>query len=159
MSNNADPNVAAALSYRQTGAEDLELLLAWRSNPRVYEHFRNQDRPLSWEEHHSWFESRSADRHDFTILYEERRVGSVFLTPDSFVGVYVGEIDLWGKGIGTAAVDWICTEFDREAFFAEIHAENGGSKRLFEGCGFTAYDRQDDWLIYRRQGTVADEAR
>jgi RimJ/RimL family protein N-acetyltransferase len=150
MSNRTKADIKAALSYCPAGPEDLELLLAWRSNPRVYDHFRGQDAPLEWEDHLVWFGSRPSDRHDYLIKYNGRRVGSVFLSPDSFVGVYVGEVSLWGEGIGGAAVEWLCTTHDRDAFFAEIHKENKESKRLFENHGFSVHDREEDWLVYRR---------
>jgi RimJ/RimL family protein N-acetyltransferase len=150
MSNTTRTDIEAALSYRPVRPEDLELLLAWRSNPRVFGHFRGQEAPLDWEEHLAWFGSRPPDRHDYVIEYNGRRVGSIFLTPDSFVGVYVGELSLWGEGIGGAAVEWLCTTYDRDAFLAEVHEENEGSRRLFEDQGFSVHDREGDWLIYRR---------
>lgn len=148
-SNGNDTDIEAKLSYRPLSLNDVELVLAWRSNPMVYQHFRYQDGPLTWEDHLAWYESRQSERYDYIIEYEDRRVGSVFLTPDSFIGVYIGEVNLWGEGIGEAAVKWICTEHDRESVFAEIHGENEASRRLFENCGFSVHEQEGDWLIYR----------
>lgn len=146
-----EPPIDEKLSYRQLRLEDLELVLAWRSNPQVYEHFREQSDPLNWNDHLSWFSSRPNGRYDYIIEYNGRRVGSVNLTPDSFVGVYIGEVDLWGEGIGTSAIEWICQRHSREEFFAEIHEENTASQAIFEQCGFEKHDASDDWIIYRLQ--------
>lgn len=131
--------------------DDLELVLAWRSNPEVYEHFRKQDGPLEWNEHLSWYGSRDTDRHDYVIRYQGRRVGTISLDPDSNVGVCIGEVSLWGEGIGSEAVEWLCEQHDREAFFAEIDVENETSRRLFESCGFSVHERDGEWLLYRRE--------
>lgn len=151
MSSKESSDISEALSYRPVEPADLELLLGWRSNPLVYEHFRSQDEPLDWGSHLSWFGSRSEERRDYLIQYQGRGVGSVFLTPDSFVGVYIGEVDLWGEGIGEAAVSWVCDKHEREAFFAEIHEDNEASRRLFEECGFTHQDSDDEWQIFARK--------
>ncbi|WP_338729870.1 GNAT family N-acetyltransferase [Haladaptatus sp. DJG-WS-42] len=137
------------LTYRPLQLEDLELLLAWRSNPDIYKHFRNQKSALTWSDHLSWFGSRPIDRHDYIIEYNGRRVGSVNLTQDSYVGVFIGEVDLWGEGIATEAVNWVCQRHSREKYFAEIHEDNIGSKQLFEKCGFTKHECVDEWIIYQ----------
>jgi len=129
---------------------DLELMLAWRSDPEIYEHFREQEEPLEWKSHVNWFVNRSTNRHDMIIEYRGRRVGVVNLDEDDYVGVYVGEKDLWGKGIGTEAVEILCESFGRDRFYAEIHSENTGSQRLFENCGFEEVSESDSWLKYRR---------
>lgn len=136
------------LAFRPLRVEDLELILAWRSNPQVYKHFREQSDPLDWNDHLSWFSSRANGRHDYIIEYKGRRVGSVNISPDSFIGVYIGEVDTWGKGIGVSAVKWICQRHLREEYFAEIHKENNASRALFENCGFVEYDTSEDWLVY-----------
>jgi RimJ/RimL family protein N-acetyltransferase len=127
---------------------DLELLLAWRSNPDVYNHFRNQNEPLEWEEHREWFGDRPADRADYIIIYEGRRVGSVFVDADRHVGVFVGETALWGRGIGSRAVTWICETHDEGALYAEIRAANDNSIEMFERCGFEPLNTEGDWLTY-----------
>lgn len=145
-----DNSIEEHLTYRPLQLNDLELVLAWRSNPEVYEHFRKQSGPLAWENHLSWFASRPSGRCDYIIEFKGRRVGSVNIDPDSYVGVYVGETDLWGEGIGSAAVNWICQHHPREEFYAEIHEENTESRYLFEDCGFVEEDPSDEWLLYRR---------
>lgn len=129
--------------------DDLELVLAWRSNPHVYRHFRNQDGPLKWEDHVSWFESRPEDRYDYVLQFAGRRVGVVSLDADDAVSVYLGDVDARGQGVGTNAVEWLCDRFDdRAPLRAEIHEPNTRSQRLFERCGFTRRGRDGEWLQY-----------
>lgn len=148
MSN--DKSIEDHIAFRPLQIDDLELVLAWRSNPEIYENFSEQSGPLAWDNHLSWFSSRPTGRYDYVIEYKGRRVGSVNIDPDSYVGVYVGETDLWGEGIGSAAVEWICQEHHRDEFYAEIHEENTASRRLFEDCGFDEVDESDEWVRYRR---------
>ncbi|MEY7849454.1 GNAT family N-acetyltransferase [Natrarchaeobius sp. A-rgal3] len=128
---------------------DLELVLAWRSNPKIYRHFRHQMEPLDWDEHVEWFESRSQRRHDFIVRFDERRVGVVSLSADEEVSVYLGDFSAHGYGVATATLEWLCDRFvKRTPFIAEIHEENNPSIRLFERCGFERTHRNGDWLYY-----------
>lgn len=128
---------------------DLELVMAWRSNPKIYRYFREQNKPLRWEDHVDWFRSRSERRYDFIIHYDERRVGVVNIDMRDNVGVYVGDFEARGMGVATKSIDWLCSRFEnREPLTAEICEENNASKRLFQRCGFQQVDKDGDWLIY-----------
>jgi RimJ/RimL family protein N-acetyltransferase len=124
-------------------------VLAWRSNPDIYRHFRRQDSPLDWENHLSWYESRDADHHDFIIHYEDRRVGVVSITTSDEISIYLGDFSAHDQGVATAALNWLCERFEyRSPLTAEIHEENDPSKRLFEGCGFQPLRRDGEWIQY-----------
>lgn len=128
---------------------DLELVLAWRSNPLVYRHFRRQDGPLSWDDHVAWFESRAPERHDFVVTFEGRRVGVVSLTEDDEVSIYLGDVSARGNGVASAVLRWLCDRFvDRIPLYAEVQEENEASRLLFERCGFERRDEDDDWILY-----------
>ena len=138
-----------SIRMRPVERGDLELLLAWRSNPKIYRHFRVQDEPLSWGEHVEWYESRSDNRYDFLIWYEKRRVGVVSIDADDEVGIYLGDFSAHGHGIATAALEWICDRFaDRTPLTAEIHENNEPSKHLFKRCGFEKSGADGDWVQY-----------
>lgn len=139
-----------SVRFRPLAYDDLDLLLAWRSNPRMFEHLRDQDGPLEWSNHVQWFLERPEDRHDFMIEYRGRRIGVVSVDGDDHVGVLVGEESSWGLGISTIALQWLCDRFSNEReLFAEIQAENERSINLFEKCGFEVYDCEDEWITYR----------
>lgn len=137
------------LRFRPVRIEDLELILAWRSNPEIYTHFRDQQGPLDWSEHLLWFASRSDERFDYVIEYHGRRIGSVFLTEDRETGVYIGEQMLWGRGIGKLAVNWLCERHGGDqSLFATIHEENERSKDLFRSCGFSQEETDGSWVKF-----------
>jgi RimJ/RimL family protein N-acetyltransferase len=147
------------ISFRPLKRQDLELVLAWRSNPEIYEHFRKQQGPLTWEEHLNWFNNRHQDRSDYMIKYEGRRVGSVFVDEKGFVGTYIGETSLWGNGIGTEATEWICQQHHPgNELRAEIHKENDASIQLFKRCDFVPEARDENWVIYRFEPDKRTEA-
>ncbi len=129
--------------------EDLELVFAWRSNPKIYRHFRRQDSPLEWDSHLSWYKSRDEDRHDFVIHYEDRRVGVVSITENEEVSIYLGDFSSHGHGVATGALRWLCERFNhRTPLIAEIHQNNRASKQLFEACGFQQCGRDGEWKEY-----------
>lgn len=128
---------------------DLELMMAWRSNPKVYKDFYAQDEPLDWENHVDWWRSRK-NRRDWIITINTktkwRDVGNVNISgldseiPE--VGVLIGEVTAWGQGIATKAVefavDWIRQHKFPKAR-ARIMDHNEKSKRVFEKAGFKRF--------------------
>ncbi|WP_439028732.1 GNAT family N-acetyltransferase [Haloarchaeobius sp. DT45] len=138
-----------AVSVRPLSRDDLELVYAWRSNPLVYEHFREQDSPLDWDSHVSWFNSRDASRFDFVIHYDGRRVGVVSLDSADKSGIYLGDISSRGDGVATRALNWLCSRFAGERpLYATIEESNDASRRLFERCGFVCDGVEDGWEHY-----------
>lgn len=126
--------------------DDLELMMAWRSHPRVYAGFYEQDQPLTWEEHLSWWRNRQ-DRIDWLVTLDAgdrpRDVGSVNVsrlnTEVPEVGIYIGELSLWGSGIGEVALEACLSEVrDRgyDTVRARILDDNDKSSALFEKVGF-----------------------
>lgn len=142
-------NFDSSTRIRPIERDDLELLLAWRSNINIYRHFRAQNEPLEWEEHVTWYESRPDSRYDFLIQYDGRRVGVVSISSDDEVGIYLGDLSAHGHGLATAALEWICDRFEnRIPLTAEVHKNNEPSKRLFKRCGFKKSDTERDWILY-----------
>lgn len=136
------------VKLRRARIEDLELMMAWRSNPRIYSHFRQQEEPLEWSEHIQWFSTRSQERRDFIIEYQGRRVGVVAISTDGDVSIYIGEQTLWGQGIATEALTLACERVDDRALIAQIHVDNESSQCLFEKCGFEYTGDNGDWIVY-----------
>ena len=122
---------------------DLELMMAWRSNPLVYEGFVQQCKPLTWEEHSNWFESRNRDWRTFIIEYMNRKIGVVTIgqldhwSPE--IGYYIGEISLWGQGLGRKAVE-LALDYLKENGYNYCHTtvikKNTRSLNLLKGLGF-----------------------
>jgi RimJ/RimL family protein N-acetyltransferase len=129
--------------------DDLELVLAWRSNPEIYRYFRQQDGPLDWDEHVKWFESRSPERYDFVTHYDGRRVGVISLDASNRVSIYIGDFSAHNQGVATNTLNWLCDRFeDRTPLIAEIYKSNTSSKQLFTQCGFQQQGCKGQWLQY-----------
>lgn len=140
---------SSKINVRPAKVQDLELMLAWRSNPEVYKHFSSQNGPLSWQEHLEWFSSRPDEREDFIIEYKGRRVGSVFIDKDDYVGLYIGELRAQGQGLGEVALEWIIDDFGEERVLkAKIHEENSPSRKIFEKKGFSQEKIDGGWVEY-----------
>ena len=148
------------VNLRLITGEDLELLLAWAWIPGIWEYMPTSRRGegLTWESHYNWW-YRKANRIDWMILVDdeitgERAVGVVHVilnTDFPEVGLYLGEIPLWGKGIGREALKLVILRLlshpgllghpellglDRRILRAVIHPKNGKAIRLFTGLGF-----------------------
>lgn len=137
------------VDIRPLRIDDLELVLAWRSNPQIYENFKQQESELSWEEHLQWFATRADERLDFIIEYRGRRVGCVSVSADNLVSIYIGEISLWGNGVAKSALKTLLGRLDR-SLVAEVHQDNIASQRLFEDCGFNKISG-GEWFQYEYQ--------
>lgn len=134
------------IEFRPATESDLELMMAWRSHPDLYENFYIQDGELDWETHINWWNSRD-DRRDWIVVINEnerwRDVGNINLSnldserPE--VGIYVGEISAWGKGVATESVEFVLSWLHREGYQeakARILEYNEASQRVFEKVGF-----------------------
>jgi len=135
------------LLLREATDNDLTIMMAWRSNPLLYEHFYQQTEPLRWEEHLSWWKSRNKDWRTFIIvLYQQNRfrdIGVITLgqldhwSPE--IGYYIGETTLWKQGYGKEAVN-LALDWLREHGYKHIHTtikvDNKASIKLAESVGF-----------------------
>lgn len=159
------------ISLRQAVDDDLELMMAWRSNPFVYEGFYLQNRPLKWEEHYSWWKSRD-NRVDWIIsLHGEehsRDVGSVnvsFMDNDTpEIGIYIGEVTLWGRGVARSAISLVINWLKILGYKivrARIMKLNIKSLKLFEGLGFKKIGegRKGEWVYELNLSVHEEEAR
>ena len=132
-----------SIYLRELLEQDYELIMAWRSDPDIYQGFYTQNKPLTWEEHINWIKSRNKDWRTFIIIYEDIRVGVVTIgqldhwCPET--GFYVGEKIFWGRGIGKEAVrlglEYI-KNYGREYVHTTVLNSNERSIRLLKSLGF-----------------------
>jgi len=143
---------------REATESDLELIMAWRSNPVIYEGFYSQIKSLTWEEHLNWWETQNKDAKVFIVIFEGRKVGVVRVNCLSHwapeIGWYIGEVSLWGKGIGKEAVrlglDYIKSQ-GKEYARTTILDSNERGIRLAKSLGFEklskAREKESWWQI------------
>ena len=133
---------------REASESDLPLMLAWRSNPLVYEGFIVQNEPLKWEEHYRWWHSKQTDFCFFVIMvYSDcvlRPVGVVnikgFSQDSPEIGFYIGETSLWGQGVGKEAVRQALNymrRWGKRFVKATVLDSNERSIRLLKSLGFS----------------------
>lgn len=150
MSELDDRPEVGTVRLRELNEADLELLLAWRSNPQVYQYFSSQTGALVWADHFTWWCTRK-HRKDWIILLSEnnheRRVGSLNVsrleTGSPEIGLLIGETTLWGQGVASRALRFALTWLKGEKYEsaqAKIHPKNVASVRLFEREGFHQND-------------------
>lgn len=144
---------------------DLEIVMAWRSHPMIYKFFQIQDGPLTWKEHLNFWLNRT-DREDYIINYKEggrwRKVGNINLSalnseyPE--IGIFIGEITLQGKGVGTKAVELILKRLKKLGHtkaHVSIHVDNIGSKKIFSKFNFIeAQSGESPWKKYFLESIV-----
>jgi len=139
------------VTLRDATEEDLELMLAWRSNPTLYEGHYEQGYLgrgiLVWSEHYKWWESLSAWKNWIIELNDsvtrKRAVGSIWFshldTDSPDLGLYIGEVGLWNRGIGREALKlalgWLKIQGYKKAS-ARILKENRRSIGLFRSLSF-----------------------
>lgn len=149
------------VSLRPVCEFDLPLLLAWAHIDKIWEFMPSSRKGevLTWERHLEWWRNRR-DRMDYIIEFESRPVGVLHLISHSNyphlephwqeIGLYIGEIGLWGKGVGTGAVNQAVDLMrkgnammqDRhqrkgaDYLRAVIHPDNARSIALFTKAGF-----------------------
>lgn len=139
------------ISLRPVQDADLPLIKAWRDNPNINKGFYQQgQRPLVWEEHVEWFNSRNSDWRTFLVLYGDdlHPVGLVNIgqldhwSPE--IGYLIGDVSLWGSGVATEAVklgiQWLRGYAHTHRHITGIHTtikdNNIGSIHVIEKCGF-----------------------
>ena len=141
------------VSLRELRSEDLPLLLAWAHIKEIWTYLPTSraGENLTWESHFDWWRSRR-DRMDWMILanldaYGPRSVGVVHISelgsPWPEIGLYMGEVTLWEKGIGkdslSMAMDRAC-QMGLKRLRATIHPYNVRSVKLFKSLGFKKVD-------------------
>ena len=155
------------ITLREATVNDLELILAWRSIPAIYEGLYQQSkshRHLNWNEHWNWW--NSPYRSTWKIFIVEmndtilRDIGYINIGQlDSWkpqIAVVIGELGLWGQGYGTEAVNLGCNwlkDNGYEAVWTTVLKSNLGSIRLFEKAGFTRGTndgREGEWEYEKR---------
>lgn len=139
------------LSYRGMQECDAPLISLWRSDPENYACFFNQ-RPVSVEEHLTWFRSYLADssKLSFMVLDEQgNAIGTAALSNISEksceISYMIGDKGSRRKGFGAEAI----RALSRFAFdvlevnevYARIRLENTASIKTIQRAGFVETER------------------
>ncbi len=134
------------ITLRDLTTKDLDLVLIWRNNPNINKYLAN--RVKTNPEAQVWFNRITSSPSNLLkgILYDGRLIGYCIVesideqSRKCEVGVIIGELQLWGKGIGKIIVTELlkyCFEKLRlHRVLAVIAKGNEHSERLFKSMGF-----------------------
>lgn len=141
--------------------EDTDMVVRWRNGKTVVENFIYR-KPVSKEEHLNWMKNKvdTGRVHQFVICRNEddMPVGSIYLqnfeeeNKKGEWGIFLGEKEAYGKGIGTEAAKLILA-YGHETLglhkvISKVLAYNRASVRMNEKAGYTqeAYLRDELFL-------------
>ena len=133
---------------RPITAEDTELAVRWRNQPVVVENFIYR-KPVSREDHINWLENKVFKGlvHQFIVCRNEDDLplGSIYLqnfeeeNRKAEWGIYLGEEQAYGKGIGTEFFKQLDIWAEKENITRlelTVICENKIAKHLYEKNGF-----------------------
>ncbi len=150
------------LVLRSITSEDTDLILKWRNNENVKKYFIDQ-RELRKEDHMRWLKTKAETGSvvQFIITQKEngRAVGTVFLKDIDYqnrkaeYGVFLGEEDFIGKGIGTAVagrmISYAFQELKLHKVYLRVFEDNLRAVACYEKAGFQKEALlKDDVLIH-----------
>lgn len=136
-------------TIRPMAAGDHELILAWWGIPEVRKFTTTQKQPSFTE---LLGQLSQPGRRDFMIIHQGRRVGRTCLIDHlgyEELSLYIGELTLHGRGIGTASIRLTMEQTNKQVR-AWITTENSASMKAFLANGFSVLNEEDAalWLAH-----------
>ncbi len=137
------------VTIRKMTVEDTDNIIKWRNSPSVSVNFIYR-RPLTREDHLNWIRNMvdTGKVVQYVIHSGElgRDVGSVYLRDidhdyrKAEFGIFIGEDDARGRGIGSAAAELILRvgfeELDLNRIFLRVFARNEHAIKAYKRAGF-----------------------
>jgi RimJ/RimL family protein N-acetyltransferase len=143
------------ISIVPAGPDDCQDVYDWRNDPASVKASKNPE-SISWTVHSAWYEkSLLMDARRILIGYfGETKVGSVRLDeiPDrrnAFLISIMVAPSLRGRGIGAKLLS-AAISHSNGILEAEILPDNSKSQRIFERCGFSRVESNDDRVLRYR---------
>lgn len=148
---------------RPLRAEDAKTSWRWRNDPRIWE--KTVSRPnchVTEEMERAWLRKVLADKTSrrYAIVQKEgdRYIGNIYLTDirngQADEGLFIGEPDLWGKGIGTHARALLMQiakeDLGLKTVKSRIRAENVASLRSNLKLGFREVARDAEFVYLEK---------
>ena len=129
--------------------DDLEKFVMWLNDPSVA-CYLNRRLPLTYEDEVEWFDRMRKDPSNIVLsiimLDEMKTIGSTGLHKinpydgNAEFGIFIGEKDLWGKGLGTEAtvlmLDYGFNVLNLESIFLRVYEFNLRAIKCYRKVGF-----------------------
>jgi aminoglycoside 6'-N-acetyltransferase len=167
--------------------ESVPLLARWLSDPRVLEFYEGRDSPYDDDMVRTQFLSPDEHTERFIVYHSKRPIGYLQLYPVNpakrpLYGVgedeapfgmdlFIGEPDLWGRGLGSRLVQeaaaYLVKERGATSVFLDPHTRNTRAIRAYSKAGFQKVrllpkhelhegEMQDAWLMEYRPSVSGD---
>ncbi len=138
------------MKIRDAVSDDARMLFDWANETEVRKHAFSS-KPLEWESHKQWFETRLSDSDSkiyIALSDEGEALGQIRFdridTATAEVDVHT-KSGLRGKGVGSQiialATEHVLQQTDISEVYAVVKLENVKSRRAFEKAGFTLLDK------------------
>lgn len=164
MRGNRPYRINERLTVRPISPDDTKLIVEWRNRDYVRNNFIFRE-PFTAEMHENWMRTKvaSGEVEQFIIENgndddggEKRPVGSVYLRDVNYVtgqaeyGIFIGEEDVFGKGIGSQSAKWAIwyakEELHLQTLILRVFADNVGAVKSYEKAGFIQTEYIKDFL-------------
>lgn len=151
--------------------EDAKVSWRWRNNPEVWRNTGSaptchvtEEMEMAWAA--KAVSNPSIRRYAICIRGSDRYIGNAYLgefKDDSAVEeIFIGEPDLWGKGLGTKARAALYEigrrEYGVKTIFTNIRTRNVASLRSALKLGFREVTRDVEWVRLRKELLDSDGA-
>lgn len=142
---------------REIIEDDAEVIVSWRSQPQVYQYFRNPH-ALTLKEHLQWFRNVYSGNDmlaSWIYINQNLPAGIAGIKREDDVKAelsYLTACDFQRQGYAKEAVEAVM-KWSREmwgilCFKAEVHRENTASQIFIQSLGFTYYKENGYFNIY-----------
>ncbi len=147
-----DPRIEGERIYlRRLNAGDVsEDYLTWMNAPEINRYLESRFYTQTMESLHGFVAAMAEDEHNlFTGIFlkdGDRHIGNIKLGPINVyhgfadIGLLIGDRACWGKGYASEAIgilsDFAFEQVGLHRVTAGAYADNEGSSRAFEKCGF-----------------------
>ena len=142
-------DVSAGIYLRPMTYEDTDLIVAWRNSDIVRRNFIYQAL-FTRESHENWIKNKVETGQVVQMIIcdaaDDRPLGSVYIRDidnqhhKAEYGIFIGEADARGRGVGTAAAKLMLRYCFREAglhrVYLRVFADNEQAIRSYEKAGF-----------------------
>lgn len=139
--------------------DDAKISYKWRNNPEIWKNTGSApDREITEEMEMAWMRKVLTDsvtkRFAICLKANDRYIGNVYLSDirdgQAEEQIFIGEPELWGKGIGTAArialYGMAKDQFGIERIVTNIRVRNVASLRSVMKLGFCEVARDEEWI-------------
>lgn len=147
-----------------------EEYLSWLNNPLVNRFLETRWESQTLDKIREFVDAvrRSPDSCLFAMIdaASARHIGNIKLGPintryrHADISYFIGEVDFWGKGYATRAIELICdygfSELELHRIQAGVFPENAGSVKALQKAGFVLEARLREALISPVSGLYCD---